>query len=91
MGIVRSRNTGNPKIPSIKIVDLAKAMAPNLKIKIVSLKDDLQALTPSSKCQTELLFTINALRKKKAQIVIACKEPPTQMQNLSSGLCEKLE
>ena len=57
----------------------------------VFLLDDLQALTPSSKCQTELLYTINALRKKKAQIVIACKEPPTQMQNLSSGLCGKLE
>ena len=57
----------------------------------VFLLDDLQALTPSSKCQTELLYTINALRKKKAQIVIACKEPPTQIQNLSSGLCGKLE
>ena len=57
----------------------------------VFLLDDLQALAPSSKCQTELLYTINALRKKKAQIVIACKEPPTQMKNLSSGLCGKLE
>ena len=50
----------------------------------VFLLDDLHALTPSSKCQTELLYTINALRKKKAQIVIACKEPPTQMQRLSA-------
>ncbi len=57
----------------------------------VFLLDDLHALSPSSKCQTELLYTINALRKKKAQIVIACKEPPTQMQSLSSGLCGKLE
>ena len=57
----------------------------------VFLLDDLHALTPSSKCQTELLYTINALRKKKAQIVIACKEPPTQMQSLSAGLCGKLE
>ena len=27
-----------PKIPSIKIVDLAKAMAPNLKTKIVGIR-----------------------------------------------------
>ena len=40
---------------------------------------------------TNTLYTINALRKKKAQIVITCKEPPTQMQSLSSGLCGKLE
>ncbi len=57
----------------------------------VFLLDDLHALTPSSKCQTELLYTINALRKKKAQIVIACKEPPTQIKSLSAGLCGKLE
>jgi len=57
----------------------------------VFLLDDLQALAPSSKCQTELLYTINALRKKKAQIVIACKEPPNKIKNLSSGLCGKLE
>ena len=57
----------------------------------VFLLDDLHALTPSSKCQTELLYTINALRKKKAQIVIACKEPPTQIKGLSPGLCGKLE
>ncbi len=55
------------------------------------LLDDLHALAPSTKCQTELLYTINALRKKKAQIVIACKEPPAQMKNLSAGLCTKLE
>ena len=57
----------------------------------VFLLDDLQALAPSSKCQTELLYTINALRKKKAQIVITSKEPPNQIKNLSSGLCGKLE
>ncbi len=57
----------------------------------VFLIDDLHALTPSSKCQTELLYTINALRRKKAQVIIACKEPPTQMKNLISGLCGKLE
>jgi len=57
----------------------------------VFLLDDLQALAPSSKCQTELLYTINALRKKKAQIVITCKEPPNQIKSLSSGLCGKLE
>ena len=55
------------------------------------LLDDLQALVPSAKCQTELLYTINALRKKKAQIVIACQEAPTQISGLSSGLRGKLD
>ena len=55
------------------------------------LLDDLQALLPSAKCQAELLHTINALRKKKAQIVIACEQAPTQMSGLSSGLRGRLE
>ncbi|MEE2599812.1 MAG: DnaA/Hda family protein, partial [SAR324 cluster bacterium] len=55
------------------------------------LLDDLQALLPSSKCQTELLHTINALRKKKAQIVIACQVAPTQIEGLNSGLLGRLE
>ena len=55
------------------------------------LLDDLQALLPSSKCQTELLHTINALRKKKAQIVIACIQAPTQIEGLISGLRGRLE
>ena len=55
------------------------------------LMDDLQALVPSSKCQVELLYTINALRKKKAQIVIASQEAPTQISKLSSGLRGRLE
>ena len=55
------------------------------------LLDDLQALLPSAKCQTELLHTINALRKKKAQIVIACIQAPTQIEGLISGLRGRLE
>ena len=55
------------------------------------LLDDLQALLPSSKCQTELLHTINALRKKKSQIVIACEQAPTQIEGLTSGLRGRLE
>ena len=55
------------------------------------LLDDLQALLPSSKCQTELLHTINALRKKKAQIVIACEQAPTQIEGLITGLRGRLE
>ena len=55
------------------------------------LMDDLQALVPSSKCQVELLYTLNALRKKKAQIVIASQEAPTQISKLSSGLRGRLE
>ena len=55
------------------------------------LLDDLQALLPSAKCQTELLHTINALRKKKAQIVIACIQAPTQIEGLISGLRSRLE
>ena len=55
------------------------------------LLDDLHALLPSSKCQTELLHTINALRKKKAQIVIACQVAPTQIEGLNSGLLGRLE
>ena len=55
------------------------------------LLDDLQALLPSAKCQTELLHTINALRKKNAQIVIACIQAPTQIEGLISGLRSRLE
>ena len=55
------------------------------------LLDDLQALLPSAKCQTELLHTINALRKKNAQIVIACIQAPTQIEGLISGLRGRLE
>jgi chromosomal replication initiator protein len=55
------------------------------------LLDDLQALLPSAKCQTELLHTINALRKKKAQIVIASIQAPTQIEGLISGLRGRLE
>ena len=55
------------------------------------LLDDLQALVPSSKCQTELLYTINALRKKKSQIVIASQVAPTLISKLSSGLRGRLE
>ena len=55
------------------------------------LLDDLQALLPSAKCQAELLNTINTLRKKKAQIVIACDQAPTLMSGLSSGLRGRLE
>ena len=55
------------------------------------LLDDLQALLPSSKCQAELLYTINALRKKKAQIVIASQEAPTLISKLNSGLRGRLE
>ena len=55
------------------------------------LLDDLQALLPSLKCQAELLHTINALRKQKAQIVIACERAPTQMSGLNSGLRGRLE
>ena len=55
------------------------------------LLDDLQALLPSAKCQTELLHTINALRKKNAQIVIACIQAPTQIEGLIPGLRGRLE
>jgi len=53
--------------------------------------DDLQALVPSAKCQTELLYTINALLRKKAQIIIASQEAPTRISELISGLRGKLE
>jgi len=55
------------------------------------LLDDLQAMLPSAKCQAELLNTINALRKKKAQIVIVCEQAPTQIEGLISGLRGRLE
>ena len=57
----------------------------------VFLLDDLQALLPSAKCQTELLHTINALRLNKAQIVIACIQAPTLIEGLISGLRARLE
>ncbi|MBC8259880.1 MAG: ATP-binding protein [SAR324 cluster bacterium] len=53
--------------------------------------DDLQAIVPSSKCQTELLYTINALRKKNSQIVVASLQAPTQITGLSTGLKSRLE
>ena len=57
----------------------------------VLLIDDLQTLLPSVKCQTELLHTINALRKKKSQVVIACEQPPPQIEGLINGLRSRLE
>ena len=57
----------------------------------VLLIDDLQTLLPSVKCQTELLHTINTLRKKKSQVVIACEQPPPQIEGLIKGLRSRLE
>lgn len=53
--------------------------------------DDVQALSSSPQCQTELKHTLSTLRQENKQILLSCNRLPSQIPSLNKTLTSKME